>query len=213
MGEEMRYKTILADPPWKWEAYSAKGDGRSAFQHYPTKTMNQLFVMRDLLSGWAYKDSVLLLWAIGSMLPHAMELMKVWGFKFKTVAFVWVKINRHGSPLIGLGYWTRQNAEYCLLGTRGHPKPIWRDVPQVILSHRREHSRKPDDQYERIERLVSGPYLELFARQTYPGWIAWGNEIHKFDEGGSFSPNPSKGVIYHAPRQIYVKISISSKNY
>jgi N6-adenosine-specific RNA methylase IME4 len=81
---------------------------------------------------------------------------------------------------VGLGYWTRSNSEVCLLATRGKPKRINADVRQGIIAPRREHSRKPDCVHERIERLVAGPYLELFARQRRPGWDCWGNEVDKF---------------------------------
>jgi len=83
---------------------------------------------------------------------------------------------------MGLGYWTRANSEVCLLATRGKPKRKHADVRQAILEPRREHSRKPDCVYDRIERLVDGPYLELFARQTRPGWDSWGLEVNKFGE-------------------------------
>ena len=82
---------------------------------------------------------------------------------------------------MGLGYWTRANTEACLLATRGHPKRLRADIRQLIVAPRREHSRKPEAIYERIERLVAGPRLELFARQSRPGWTAWGNESTKFD--------------------------------
>jgi N6-adenosine-specific RNA methylase IME4 len=92
MGQRIKYNTILVNLPWKWEPYSAKGDGRSATRDYPIVTMNQFFIMRNLVLEWAYKDSFLLLWAVASMLPQAMALMKEWGFKFKTIVFIWVKI-------------------------------------------------------------------------------------------------------------------------
>jgi N6-adenosine-specific RNA methylase IME4 len=81
---------------------------------------------------------------------------------------------------MGLGYWTRANTEPCLLATRGKPKRVNADVRQGIIDQPREHSRKPDCVHERIERLVAGPYLELFARQQRPGWTVWGNETDKF---------------------------------
>src|SRR5271167_3968614 len=80
-----------------------------------------------------------------------------------------------------IGYWTLSSSEVCLLGTRGKPKRLNADVRQGIISPDREHSRKPDGIHDRIERLVAGPYLELFARQTRPGWSAWGNEVNKFN--------------------------------
>ena len=82
---------------------------------------------------------------------------------------------------MGLGYWTRANSEVCLLATRGNPKRLDKGIRQGILEPIREHSRKPDCVHKRIERLVAGPYLELFARQSRPGWSSWGNEATKFD--------------------------------
>jgi N6-adenosine-specific RNA methylase IME4 len=81
---------------------------------------------------------------------------------------------------VGMGYWTRANSEACLLATRGKPKRLNADVRQGIIAPRREHSRKPDGIHARIERLVAGPYCELFARERRPGWDAWGNEVDKF---------------------------------
>ena len=83
--------------------------------------------------------------------------------------------------LMGMGYWTRANTEPCLLATRGKPKRLNADVRQGIIEPRRQHSRKPDCVHGRIERLVAGPYVELFARQSRPGWDVWGNEVGKFD--------------------------------
>jgi N6-adenosine-specific RNA methylase IME4 len=83
---------------------------------------------------------------------------------------------------MGMGYWTRANSEPCLLATRGKPKRLNADVRQGIIEPRREHSRKPDCVPGRIERLVAGPYLELFCRTTRPGWTVWGNQVGKFSE-------------------------------
>lgn len=124
----------------------------------------------------AADDCVLFLWATYPNLPDAFRVIDSWGFTYKTVAFTWIKTNKDGTPFMGLGYWTRANAEVCLLATRGRPKRKARDVPQVIISRRREHSRKPDEQYEHIMRLVDGPYIELFARYPWPGWAGWGLE-------------------------------------
>jgi N6-adenosine-specific RNA methylase IME4 len=120
------------------------------------------------------------------MLDDAFMVMDAWGFVYKTCAFAWFKGN--ALPLfpddmrdqMGCGYWTRANSEVCLLGTRGRPKRVNADVRQAILEPRREHSRKPDCIYERIERLVEGPYLELFARSRRRGWDAFGYEVGKF---------------------------------
>jgi N6-adenosine-specific RNA methylase IME4 len=113
------------------------------------------------------------------MLPVAFEVIAAWGFTYKTDAFVWVKQNRSGAGLFtGMGYWTRSNAELCLLATRGRPQRRNRDVRQIILSPVQEHSRKPDEAAYRIQRLVAGPYLELYARRPNPGWRVWGNEAN-----------------------------------
>jgi N6-adenosine-specific RNA methylase IME4 len=130
----------------------------------------------------AADDCVLFMWAIDPMLPQAFDLIKAWGFQYKTVGFTWAKINVSGKDPIGGGYWTRANPEMCLLATRGQPKRLNADVRQLLMAPRREHSRKPDEIYGRIEALVDGPYLEMFARQTRAGWDAWGNEVGKFDD-------------------------------
>ena len=117
------------------------------------------------------------------MLPEALETIKAWGFEYKTDAFVWVKKTSCNLPRINLGYWTRANSEGCLLATRGKPKRLDKGVGQVIVSGIGEHSEKPEEQYTRIERLVEGPYLELFHRPRnglFPpreGWTFLGNEV------------------------------------
>ena len=177
--EIMKYKAILADPPWNFKTYSPKGDGRSAKQHYNVMSFDEIKDLGYLkVLDWVAPDCVLFLWDTYPNLKDAFSVMRHWGFEYKTVAFTWVKINQDGvTPFTGMGYWTRANAEICILGTRGHPKRKAKDVRQVILSKRREHSRKPDEQYERIERLVDGPYLEMFARSPHrEGWDVWGNE-------------------------------------
>ena len=125
------------------------------------------------------KDSVLFLWTTFPKLPDALRLISAWGFQFKTVAFCWVKQNRNAkSWFCGLGFWTRGNAEICLLATRGKPKRAAADVPQLIVSPREEHSKKPDETRDRIVRLMGDlPRVELFARQAPPGWDVWGNEV------------------------------------
>ena len=122
-------------------------------------------------------------------LPGALEVIKAWGFEYKTVAFTWVKTNENdrfidlkGSGLHwGMGYWTRANAELCLLATRGAPKRLDMGVHQVVIRPVSEHSRKPDEVQVRIEKLL-GPasgntHLELFARRATPRWTVWGNQI------------------------------------
>lgn len=127
----------------------------------------------------ADKDCVLFLWVTFPMLRDAWGVIDAWGFKFKTVAFVWIKLNRKADSLFtGLGFWTRSNAEICLLATKGHPKRQAKNIHQVIVSHVEEHSKKPDEARQRIEALMGDiPRIELFARQQPPGWDVWGNEV------------------------------------
>jgi N6-adenosine-specific RNA methylase IME4 len=117
-----------------------------------------------------------------------LRTVEAWGFEYKTCGFCWIKADATQIEMFDeevtadmlLGYWTRSNSEVCLLATRGSPKRLAADVRQAIIAPKREHSRKPDGIHERIERLVAGPYIELFARQRRPGWDVWGNEVDKF---------------------------------
>ena len=172
-----KYNVILADPPWSFRAWSSKGMGRSAEQHYPTMRLEDIKALpvSDLAAG----DCVLFLWATFPMLKEALEVIDTWGFTYKTVAFTWVKENRKSPGLFwGLGYWTRANAEVCLLATRGSPKRQSAAVHQDILSPIERHSKKPDAVRERIVALMGDvTRVELFARQETPGWDVWGNEV------------------------------------
>jgi N6-adenosine-specific RNA methylase IME4 len=124
--------------------------------------------------------------------------MEAWGFKYSSMAFTWIKLNpradgmflyrgegvsgKGGSFHIGMGHTTRKNAEFVLLGRRGAPKRQVKNIHEIIIAPRREHSRKPPDCQERIEAYAQGPYLELFAREARAGWDAWGNQTDKFVE-------------------------------
>ena len=172
---------ILADPPWQFETWSEKGMGQSP--PYPTMTMDELQALD--VAALAAPDSVLFMWATWPTIRHAFGLIEAWGFTYSTCGFCWTKADASQLDMfrddvdvaIGTGYWTRANTEPCLLATRGKPRQIHADVRQAIITPRREHSRKPDEIHDRIERLVAGPYLEMFARRRRPGWMVWGNEI------------------------------------
>ncbi|MHA1565050.1 MAG: MT-A70 family methyltransferase [Alphaproteobacteria bacterium] len=189
MYSDRRYGVIYADPPWRFQNFSRKGEGRNAVAHYDCMSLEAI---RELpVSNVAAPDCVLFLWATDPLLPAAMDLIEAWGFTYKTVGFYWAKLNKTADPeqfsandfFTGLGYWTRANPEQCLLATRGRPARLARDVKRFIVAPRREHSRKPEEIYSRIERLTGGPYLELFARESRPGWDHWGNESGLFDSG------------------------------
>ena len=172
-----KYSVIYADPPWQYRVYSDKGKSRSAENHYPTMSIEDIRTLP--VSELADKDCALFLWVTFPTLREAMTVLDAWGFQYKTVAFVWVKQNRQTPSLFwGLGYWTRANAEMCLLATKGHPKRMCAGVHQVVLSPIEEHSKKPDEVRDRITLLMGDvPRVELFARRTSPGWDVWGNEV------------------------------------
>jgi len=183
---EGKFNAILADAPWRWESWSDLGQGRSPANHYGLVSTEEIMKLpvRDLASD----HCVLFLWATWPMLKDAMDVIEAWGFWYKTCAFCWAKadarqLEMFESSMVAdmkLGYWTRANAEVCLLATRGNPKRLDAGVRQGIIEPAREHSRKPDCVYDRIERLVAGPYLELYARTVRAGWTQWGEELGRF---------------------------------
>ena len=184
-SKQRRYGVIYADPPWSFRNWSAKGTGRNAVSHYDCLDLDSVAALP--IADLAADNSALFLWAVDPLLPRAIDLMRAWGFEYKTVAFYWVKLNvnpKHEVDFFtGLGYWTRANPEQCLLGTRGKPPRQAKDVRRLVVERRREHSRKPECVRERIERLVAVPYVELFARETKPGWDCWGDQVALFDHG------------------------------
>lgn len=182
------YGAILADPPWSFQVWSGKGTARAADNHY--QTMGAADIAALPVDEIAAPDCALFMWIVWPSLQEAMRLIEEWGFTYKTCAFAWLKGDNTQPSFfvdeipaqVGLGYWTRANSEVCLLAVRGKPKRLNADVRQGIIAPRREHSRKPDGIHERIERLVAGPYCELFARQKRKGWDVWGNQTDKFAE-------------------------------
>lgn len=188
------YGAILADPPWGfnlwWGGRSNKTPAgvpsRATKPHYQVLSEPELNALP--VGKLAADNCVLFLWTCWPVLPWSLRTIEAWGFEYKTCGFCWMKA--HAGQLemfeqaipdhMGLGYWTRANSEICLLATRGKPKRLNADVRQAIIEPRREHSRKPRGVHARIERLVAGPYLELFARSRHDGWDAWGNEVDKF---------------------------------
>lgn len=175
--KQKKYSIIYADPPWRFQARSDKGKERSPEKHYPTMSLEE--IIRLPVKELAAKDCILFMWMTFPMLKEAMKVIEQWGFVYKTVAFVWIKINKKRETLFwGMGYWTRSNAEICVLATRGSPKRCSAGVHQVIISPVEQHSKKPDETRRRIVDLVGDlPRIELFARQTTPGWDVWGNEV------------------------------------
>jgi N6-adenosine-specific RNA methylase IME4 len=126
----------------------------------------------------AADNCVLFMWMVDWAPGLALDVMRAWGFEHKTTAFTWVKQTKDETGFaMGQGYWTRANPEACWLGTRGHPKRVHADVRQLVVCPIMEHSKKPEIIHDHIERLVDGPYLELFARRPRDKWQTWGNEL------------------------------------
>jgi N6-adenosine-specific RNA methylase IME4 len=184
-----RYRVIYADPPWTFSTYSRKGKGRSAEAYYDCMSLEEIKAVP--VKQWAAKDCVLFLWTTDPLLEQALGVIRAWGFTYKTIGFHWAKLKQSAahdqytdqSFFSGLGFWTRANPELCLLATRGNPHRRKANVQKLVISPRREHSRKPDEVYERIEALCEGPYLELFARGIRDGWHGRGVEVDAFESG------------------------------
>jgi N6-adenosine-specific RNA methylase IME4 len=182
---------IYADPPWEFKTRSSKGQGRSPSRHYATRPLAD--ILEDPVGEIAADDSFLFLWITGPLIVQGVHrsVFEAWGFKPSSVAFVWIKTNSAetvASALTwddvlhaGLGFGTMQNAEYVLLGRRGSPKRLSKNVRQVVVAPRRRHSEKPEEVAKRIERFCEGPRIELYARKTRPGWTMRGDQVGLLD--------------------------------
>lgn len=171
-----KYNVIYADPPWAYRAWSKKGNGRSAESHYSTMSIEDIKALP--VGELADKDCALFMWITFPLLKEAWEVIEAWGFTYKSVAFVWIKQNKKSPSLFwGMGYWTRANAELCIIATKGSPKRMSRRVHQVIMTPIEEHSKKPEEARERIVELMGDvPRIELFERMKPEGWDVWGNQ-------------------------------------
>jgi len=172
------FSTIYADPPWRFATRSAKGLlGRP--QHYGRMTQDELL---DLPVGEiAAKDSALFLWTTFPHLEFALAVIRAWGFDYRTGGS-WAKRTKTGRAwMFGLGYVFRGASELLLVGVKGNPTWTSKSIRNLWTDPVREHSRKPDSVRADIERLTVGPRVELFARESVPGWTSWGLETTKFD--------------------------------
>lgn len=170
--------TILADPPWVFKNSTGKvAPEHKRLYRYPTMTMRDI---RSLpVAEIALPQSHLYLWVPNALLADGLEVMRSWGFEYKT-NLIWYKTRKDGGPDgRGVGFYFRNVTEMILFGVRGSLRTGQPGRTQVnlISSCKREHSRKPDEQYDIIEQCSPGPYLEMFARHTHPGWLQWGNEM------------------------------------
>lgn len=174
-----KFDVILADPPWDLKYYNVetanlRGAGR---RHYDVMSEEKIAALP--VADLANENCILFMWAIWTLMPAALRVIASWGFEYRTCGFVWIKSKPSGFGFFtGMGAYTRRNTEFCLIGIKGSMRPVARDVSELIYTPVKEHSRKPDDQYTKIERLYPDvSYIELFARRKRCGWDAWGNEI------------------------------------
>lgn len=169
-----KYNIIYADPPWSYKDSGCRG---AAAKHYDTMSVEDICALP--IQEISANDSVLFMWATYPKLPEALQVIKAWGFEYKTIAFQWVKTYKSGfGEFLGMGRWTRSNTEPCLLAKKGKPKRISGGVSQLIFSPIRQHSQKPPEVRTKIIKLMGElPRVELFARERVDGWDAWGNEV------------------------------------
>jgi N6-adenosine-specific RNA methylase IME4 len=179
------FRCVSSDVPSPFRSNSEARPGRNALRHYACHSMAAFAALpvSEIVAG----DSYLFFWTTGPLIAVGAHIpvMRAWGFEPTAVAFVWVKLNLRAPStffaerdlFFGPGLTTRKNAEYVVLGKRGHPERLARDVFEIILAPRRESGRKSDEAYRRIERYCAGPRLDLFGRQSRLGWVIYGDEL------------------------------------
>ncbi len=177
-----KFSTILADPPWRFQNRTGKvSPEHKRLVRYPTMTLKEICEMP--VASHSGENSHLYLWVPNALLPDGLEVMKAWGFQYKT-NLIWFKTRKDGGPDgRGVGFYFRNVTEVLLFGVKGRLRTLQPGRSQVnLLSHRkREHSRKPAEFYDLIEACSPGPYLELFARGRIEGWTPWGNQVDSYE--------------------------------
>jgi len=172
------YSTILADPPWRFMNRTGKmAPEHKRLRRYSTMTNEE--IMELPVAQLAAPKAHLYLWVPNALIQEGLEVMRRWGFTYKA-QIVWYKVRKDGGPDgRGVGFYFRNVTEVLLFGVRGNMRTLGagRRQTNIIVSQKRGHSRKPDEQYPIIESCSPGPYLELFARFKRPGWSQWGDEI------------------------------------
>ena len=177
-----KYSTILADPPWRFQNRTGKvAPEHKRLNRYPTMSLDEICEMP--VSKHAKENSHLYLWVPNALLPDGLEVMKAWGFQYKT-NLIWYKTRKDGGPDgRGVGFYFRNVTEILLFGVKGRLRTLSPGRSQVNLlpQRKKEHSRKPPEFHELIESCSPGPYLELFARGRVKGWTLWGNQVDSYE--------------------------------
>jgi N6-adenosine-specific RNA methylase IME4 len=173
------YRVVLADPAWQFRDRGSRLTPSHNGRHYQTETLEETCQVGQFLPALLLPDAFLFLWAPNALVLDgaAAKVITAWGFTSKQL-IPWVKMTKDNSrPRIGAGHYTRVCTEQLILATRGRPKVKARNVPGVLIAPRSRHSAKPPEQYDLIERLADGPYLELYAREQRQGWDAIGDQL------------------------------------
>jgi len=192
-----KFRTILADPPWQFQNRTGKmAPEHKRLNRYGTMTLDDILALP--VAQLADDPAHLYLWVPNALLPEGLQVMQVWGFQYKS-NIVWHKIRKDGGPDgRGVGFYFRNTTELLLFGVRGKNArtlaPGRRQV-NIIKTMKREHSRKPDEQYELIESCSPGDYLELFARGSREGWATWGNQADDYTPDWPTYSNHSQSAV------------------
>lgn len=177
------YSTILIDPPWRFQNRTGKvAPEHKRLHRYQTMSFEEIAALP--VADYAKEKSHLYMWSPNALLLEALQIMKAWGFKYKT-NIVWYKVRKDGGPDgRGVGFYFRNVTELLLFGTRGNLRTLQpgRTRVNVIVKRKQEHSRKPLESYRLIEECSPGPYLELFARERVDGWNQWGDQVDNYEQ-------------------------------
>lgn len=193
---DIKFGTVLADPPWQFQNRTGKmAPEHKRLNRYPTMSLQEI---KDLPVEAIVKNTAhLYLWVPNALIPEGLDVMRHWGFTYKT-NLIWYKVRKDGGPdRRGVGFYFRNVTEVILFGVRGKNartlKP-GRSQENIISSQKREHSRKPDEQYQLIESCSTGPFLEMFARGPRDGWFGWGNQAEEYAPDWDTYTNHSQSV-------------------
>jgi N6-adenosine-specific RNA methylase IME4 len=179
------YDLLMVDPPTEFELYSDKGAAKSAAAHYDLMEWDAIAALP--VGQLARRDCLLVLWACAPTLPRSLDLLRAWGFTYKTEV-IWAKVTKNGKPAMGPGYIARTLHEPIIIATTGEPK-LAHAFRSLIPGVRRRHSEKPEEIYRECERVMPGAFrADLFSRKTRPGWDVWGDQVGLLDDPAAKVP-------------------------
>lgn len=198
-----RFATVLADPPWQFQNRTGKmAPEHRRLTRYPTMTLQDIcdLPVKNIVADTAH----LYLWVPNALLPEGLRVMEDWGFSYKS-NIIWYKVRKDGGPdRRGVGFYFRNVTEILLFGVRGNNArtlQLGRTQENIISTQKREHSRKPDEQYALIEGCSPGPRIELFARGPRLGWTVWGNQADEYEPTWPTYANHSQAEVIPLPKR------------